>query len=87
MTTPDRVYFTNWGALADGVWDFDFEPGRDFTRLGEFELDSATALFWDPRPLLPGEERVVRNPLRPRRHLHFARSAFDRGHLAVDGDG
>src|SRR5690606_13012734 len=58
VTTPDRVYFTNWGALADGVWDFDFEPGRDFTRLGEFELDSATALYWDPRPLLPGEERV-----------------------------
>lgn len=58
VTPPDRVYFTNWGALADGVWDFDFEPGRDFTRLGEFELDSATALFWDPRPMAPGEERI-----------------------------
>lgn len=58
VTTPDRVYFSNWGALADGLWDFDFEPGRDFTRLGEFELDSATALYWDPRPLAPGEERV-----------------------------
>lgn len=58
VTPPDRVYFSNWGALADGLWEFDFQPGRDFTRLGEFELDSATALYWDPRPLAPGEERV-----------------------------
>lgn len=58
VTTPDRVYFTNWGAVADGPWDFDFQPGRDFTRLGEFELDSALALYWDPRPLAPGESRV-----------------------------
>lgn len=57
VTTPDRVYFTNWGAVADGPWDFDFQPGRDFTRLGEFELDSALALYWDPRPLAPGESR------------------------------
>ena len=55
VTRPDRVYFTNWGAVADGLWDFNFEPGRDFTRLGEFELDSATAMYWDPRPLQPGE--------------------------------
>ncbi len=55
LTPPDRVYFTNWGALADGLWDFSFEPGRDFTRLGEFELDSATALMWLPRTLGPGE--------------------------------
>lgn len=58
VTPPDRVYFTNWGALADGLWEFDFQPGRDFTRLGEFELDSATALYWDPRPLAPGEQRT-----------------------------
>lgn len=58
VTPPDRVYFSNWGALADGLWDFDFQPGRDFTRLGEFELDSATALYWDPKPLAPGEERI-----------------------------
>ncbi|NPV52890.1 MAG: cellulosome anchor protein [Firmicutes bacterium] len=56
-TPPDRVFLTNWGSLADGVWDFDFQPGRDFTRKGEYELDSAAALFWDPRPLGPGEER------------------------------
>ena len=57
LTTPDSVAFSNWGAMADGLWDFDFEPGRDFTRLGEFELDSATAMYWNPRPLAPGESR------------------------------
>lgn len=57
ITVPDRVYLSNWGALADGLWDFSFEPGRDFTRLGEFELDSAMALYWDPVPFQPGEKR------------------------------
>jgi len=57
VTVPDSVAFSNWGAMADGLWDFDFEPGRDFTRLGEFELDSATAMYWNPRPLAPGERR------------------------------
>lgn len=57
VTQPSRVYFTNWGSLADGVWDFNFQAGRDFTREGEFDLDSAMALFWDPATLLPGESR------------------------------
>lgn len=57
ITTPDRVYLTNWGAVADGIWDFSFQPGRDFTRLGGFELDSAMALYWDPVTYAPGESR------------------------------
>lgn len=57
VTTPDRVYFTNWGSLADNPWNFDFTPGRDFERLGEWELDSAIALFWDQVSLAPGEVR------------------------------
>ncbi|HHY33434.1 MAG TPA: cellulosome anchor protein [Firmicutes bacterium] len=57
VTPPDRVVFTNWGSLADGVWDSDFSPGRDFTRSGEYELDSAIALFWDPVPLAPGDSK------------------------------
>lgn len=56
-TPPDRIYMTNWGSLADGVWSFDFQAGRDFTRKGEFELDSALAIFWDPEPLAAGEGR------------------------------
>lgn len=57
VTVPDRIYFSNWGSLADDPWNFDFQPGRDFTRKGEFELDSALALFFDPKPLQPGETR------------------------------
>ncbi|NLA57922.1 MAG: cellulosome anchor protein [Firmicutes bacterium] len=55
VTPPNRVYFTNWGVLAESVRDFDFAPGRIFLRKGEFELDSAIAMFWDPVTLGPGE--------------------------------
>ncbi|MCK8824247.1 cellulosome anchor protein [Fuchsiella alkaliacetigena] len=58
VTAPDEIYFSNWGSLADGVWDFDFEPGREFIREGEFQLDSAMALYWNPEPLPPGESRT-----------------------------
>lgn len=57
-TAPDAVYFSNWGALADGVWEFDFRPGREFLRAGEFELDSALALYWYPKILQPRESRT-----------------------------
>jgi len=57
VTTPDRIYFSNWGSIVDGLWNFEFQPGRDFTRTGEFELDSAIALFWDQQPLKPNETR------------------------------
>lgn len=57
VTPPDRIYFTNWGSVADDPWNFDFTPGRDFTRVGEWELDSAIALFWDQVALEPGESR------------------------------
>jgi len=57
LTPPDEVYMTNWGSLADGVWDFNFRPGREFYREGEFELDSAIALYWTPEWLAPGETR------------------------------
>ena len=59
LTPPDRVYFTNWGVLRESLWDFDFQPGRTFERLGEVELDSAVALFFDPIPVPPGQRRVV----------------------------
>jgi len=57
VTTPDAVLFTNWGKLADEPWELPVEPGRDFTRKGEFELDSAVALRWDESPLAPGESK------------------------------
>lgn len=55
LTAPDKIYFSNWGSLADGVWDFNFQSGRDFIREGEFELDSAIALYWTPTTLETGE--------------------------------
>jgi hypothetical protein len=58
VTIPDLAFFTNWGSLADSPWDFDVQPARDFTRKGEFELDSALAVRWEPAFLAPGEERV-----------------------------
>ncbi len=55
VTTPDQVKFADWGSMADGVWDFDFNPGEDFTRKGEYEIDSAAALYWVPETLAAGE--------------------------------
>jgi len=56
-TPPDKATFTNWGNLADRVWDALAIPGHEFLREGEYELDSALALFWNERPLRPGESR------------------------------
>jgi len=56
VTTPDRLIFTNWGKAADNPWDITVDPGADFTRLGEDELDSAVAMYWNPRTLKPGEQ-------------------------------
>ncbi len=56
-TQPDKVVLTNWGNLADQVWDTLLIPGREFMREGEYELDSAFALYWDEEMLQPGESR------------------------------
>jgi len=58
VTPPSRVYFSNWGSIVDGLWDFNYQPGRDFMRAGEFDLDSAIALYWDQEPLRPNESRI-----------------------------
>lgn len=59
ITQPDRIIYTNWGKPASKPWDFPLEPGRDFMRLGEDELDSAVVMYWDPRKLGPGEQFEV----------------------------
>ena len=56
VTAPDKVYFADWGSLADGDWNFDFNPGQEFVRKGEYEIDSAIAMMWEPRLLEPNEE-------------------------------
>src|SRR6056297_789785 len=58
VSTPDRVYFSDWGSLADGVWDFDFNPGQEFIRKGEYEIDSAIAMYWVPDIIAPGETKT-----------------------------
>ncbi|MDI6871618.1 MAG: NEW3 domain-containing protein [Bacillota bacterium] len=55
---PDRSIVTNWGNLADHLWEVPLTPGREFVREGEKELDSAVALYWDEEPLGPGETRL-----------------------------
>jgi hypothetical protein len=57
LTPPDQVYLADWGSLADEVWNFDFNPGEDFLRKGEYEIDSAIAIYWVPQLLKPGETR------------------------------
>lgn len=59
VTRPDKVFFTNWATLSRSPWDIDFVPGRDFTRIGGFELDSAMALLWEPAALAPKARRTV----------------------------
>ncbi|SDC51182.1 MULTISPECIES: cohesin domain-containing protein [unclassified Candidatus Frackibacter] len=58
VTAPDKLYFADWGSLADGVWNFDYNPGEKFMRKGEFQLDSALALFWEPNSIPPGQSRT-----------------------------
>jgi hypothetical protein len=57
-TSPDRVYFTDWGTLADNVWECKLEYGESFIRKGESSADSAIAMFWLPGSLAPGESRT-----------------------------
>ncbi|HOA41026.1 MAG TPA: cohesin domain-containing protein [Halanaerobiales bacterium] len=57
VTPPDQVKLADWGSMADGVWDFDFNPGEIFLRKGEYEIDSAIAMYWVPEYLGPGESR------------------------------
>jgi len=56
LTVPARVAFSNWGAFADSLWDVRLVEGRDFTREGEFDLDSAAAMYWDGLTLAPNAQ-------------------------------
>ncbi len=58
VTAPDEVYFSDWGSLADGAWNFDFNEGEEFIRKGEYEIDSAIALMWEPVAISPGKEET-----------------------------
>jgi hypothetical protein len=58
LTTPDRVVIGRWGnprAQADGlslpnrIWDYPVDRSASVT------FDSAVAVWWNPRPLEPGQ--------------------------------
>lgn len=57
---PDRMFLVNWGTLLDNPWDFTYTPDRSFIRVGEFEKDTALALYWDPERVEPGKSLWVK---------------------------
>jgi hypothetical protein len=57
-TAPDTLILADWGTLADETWTDDILSGRSFTRKGEDEADTATALVWNPAALKPDEART-----------------------------
>ncbi|MGE5558284.1 MAG: hypothetical protein ACM3WV_06680 [Bacillota bacterium] len=59
ITTPSRMVFSNWGKLSDNLWDVTLDNRADFTREGEFDLDSAVALFYDDESLAPGAVKTI----------------------------
>ena len=63
VTPPDRLVFINWGKAADHPWDLSVELGTSFLRLGEEELDSAVAMFWEPRVIEPGQRLTITTTL------------------------
>ena len=50
-STPDRVILTDWGTAADHLWHIPLEAGKDFTRAGEDEADTAIVLYWNVEKL------------------------------------
>ncbi|MBT5856571.1 hypothetical protein HOH87_08080 [bacterium] len=60
INPPDQMALVNWGTLADAPWDYDYEPGRSFVRAGEFDKDTALALYWNPVDVAPGKTIVRR---------------------------
>ncbi|MBS1253630.1 MAG: hypothetical protein MAG451_02683 [Anaerolineales bacterium] len=58
-TPPDRLVLARWGRFEqeDGIrfhpWDYTVNPAAGLT------LDSAVAMYWNPRDLAPGASRTV----------------------------
>ncbi len=46
-TAPDRVRFTNWGAASRNPWDY--------TRGKNYNGDSATCIYWNPKSVESGQ--------------------------------
>ncbi|MGG3466112.1 hypothetical protein ABES02_00785 [Neobacillus pocheonensis] len=47
---PDKVQFTNWGRVYDNSWNYSISPNSS-------NGDSAVSIYWNNRPINPGESR------------------------------
>lgn len=48
-----KVIFSNWGKVADNLWDIPYVVGQSFQREGEEEFDTAISLYFEERELSP----------------------------------
>ncbi len=53
ITPPDRIIFSSWERFQKYLWDFTIKPGRSFRRSIIGPLDSALAMFWNPKEVEP----------------------------------
>lgn len=59
LTPPDSVVFANWKRLNESGWSYTVSSSRSFSSPPYSINDSALALFFNPVPLLPGEDRSI----------------------------
>ncbi len=53
ITPPDRIIFSSWERFQKYLWDFRIKPGRSFRRSVIGPLDSAIAMYWNPKKVAP----------------------------------
>ncbi|NNM67021.1 MAG: hypothetical protein HKM06_03290 [Spirochaetales bacterium] len=58
-TPPDRTVAANWKRLNDSPWDFEAQPGRDFSLLPYSYNDSALELWYNPQLMTPNHTREI----------------------------
>ncbi len=51
---PQKVIFSNWGKVADNLWDIPYVAGQSFQREGEEEFDTAISLYFEEKDLSGG---------------------------------
>jgi hypothetical protein len=56
LTPPDMVIFASWDRFNKYLWDFQPVEGRSFRRAVIGPLDSATANYWNPTKIGPGQK-------------------------------
>ncbi len=59
ITLPDRVIFASWERFQKYLWDFKVKSGRSFRRSIIGPLDSAIAMYWEPKDVNPNESFQV----------------------------